>query len=269
MVAREDERLCRKKTEVRVSPVIGESGSSSDRLVREIEHDRKIALRADEIWNWDSPAGRRRADRRADFFVAHATLGPGRRALEVGCGTGLFLERVARSGAEVHGMDLSADLLAKARLRVGGLPNVHLYRGDAHRMPFPEGRFDAVYGSSVLHHLDLAASLAEAHRVLRRGGGIVFTEPNLFNPQVAFMFLVGPRRYFGLSPDEMAFSRVRATRALASAGYVDIVVQPFDFLHPAVPAGWIPAATRLGRWLEVAPVLREIAGSLLIHARKE
>jgi SAM-dependent methyltransferase len=243
-------------------------GASADRLAREAAHDRRIAGRAEEIWNWNSPAGRKRADRRAGFFVEHAALGPGRRALEIGCGTGLFLERVARSGAEIHGMDLSAELLAKARARVGGLANVSLHRGDAHRMPHPDGCLDAVYGSSVLHHLDLAPVLREVHRVLRPGGRIVFTEPNLLNPQIAFMFLVGPRSFFGLSPDEMAFSRAFAERTLVSLGYVDVAVRPFDFLHPAVPSRWVSAVARLGEILEAVPILRGIAGSLLIRGRK-
>jgi SAM-dependent methyltransferase len=241
---------------------------AAERLAREVEHDRRIAARAEEVWNWDSPAGRRRADRRAACFVEHARLGPGVRAVELGCGTGLFLERVARSGATIAGIELSPTLLQKARGRVGGLPNVSLERGDAHRLPHADGSIDAVYGSSILHHLDLGAALREAHRVLRPGGRIAFTEPNILNPQVAFMFLVGPRAFFGLSPDEMAFSRSRALRTLQDIGYVDVVVRPFDFLHPATPARWLDIVARLGERLEAAPGLRSIAGSLLIHARK-
>jgi SAM-dependent methyltransferase len=242
--------------------------NASGRLARELEHDRKIAERAEEIWNWDSPAGRRRADRRAAFFVEHARLGPGVRAVELGCGTGLFLERVARSGATIIGVELSPTLLHKARARIQALPNVALERGDAHRLAHADGSIDAVYGSSILHHLDLRASLAEAHRVLKSGGRIAFTEPNIRNPQVAFMFLIGPRTFFGLSPDEMAFSRSRALRTLEEIGYVDAVVRPFDFLHPATPAGWLDPVARLGERLESAPGVRSIAGSLLIHARK-
>ncbi len=242
--------------------------SHADRLAREIEHDQKIASRADEIWDWDSPAGRVRADRRAGFFVEHAGLAPGRRAIELGCGTGLFLERVARSGAGIVGVELSETLLAKAKARVAPLANVTLERGDAHRLPHADASVDAVYGSSILHHLDLTRSLAETHRVLRPGGRITFTEPNILNPQVAFLFLLAPRARFGLSPDEMAFSRGRAMKALRGLGYCDIVVKPFDFLHPATPPGWITAVSRLGERFEATPGLSRIAGSLLIHARK-
>ncbi len=243
--------------------------SSDDRLQREIEHGRKIAANAEEVWFWESPAGRRRADRRAELFVAHGALAAGKRALELGCGTGVFLERVARSGATLHGIDLSEELLAKARERVAALPNVVLDRGNAEALPYPDGHFDAVYGSSVLHHLDLDAALAAAHRVLRPGGRVVFAEPNILNPQVTLMFRFGPlKERFGVSPDEMAFSRFRARRALERAGFADVAVEPFDFLHPSIPAGWVERGLAASRALERIPLVREIAGSMLMRARR-
>ena len=243
--------------------------TAAGRLAREIEHHRQIADQAEAIWSWDSPSGRRRADRRAALFVERGALGLGRRALELGCGTGVFLERVARGGALLFGLDLSQDLLARARARVGALPNVRLTCGNAEQMPYPDGCFDAVYGSSVLHHLDLERALRDVFRVLRPGGLMVFTEPNILNPQVAAMFHLGlTKRYFGVSPDEMAFSRFRAARASRETGFRGVVVRPFDFLHPAVPAAWIDGVARIGQGLERVPVLREIAGSLLVTARK-
>jgi SAM-dependent methyltransferase len=239
---------------------------SSERLERERAHDRKIADRAEEIWNWESPAGRRRAERRARLLAQHAGLGPGRLALELGCGTGVFLEKIALSQARIHGMDLSPDLLAKARAR--RIAGARLLIGDAHRMPYADASLDAVYGSSILHHLDLEAALAECLRVLKPGGRIAFAEPNLWNPQIAFVYLVGPRQAFGLSPDEMAFTRARARRALTKLGFVEVAISPVDFLHPAVPQGLLDVVARLGRLLESVPLVKEIAGSLLIRARK-
>jgi len=244
-------------------------GGGADRIAREIEHHRRIAARAEVIWNWDSPAGRHRADRRARLFVERGGLGPGVRALELGCGTGVFLERVARCGASITGIDLSVDLLAKARDRMSGAPNVALVRGNAEQMPFPDGRFAAVYGSSILHHLDLERALAESLRLLEPGGRIVFAEPNILNPQVLVMFHVeAVKDRYGVSPDEMAFSRFRARSALVHAGYTDVRVDPFDFVHPAVPARWIETVASVGRGLEATPLLREIAGSMLISARR-
>lgn len=239
------------------------------RLAREIEHHRRIADRAEIIWNWDNPSGRRRADRRAELFVARGDLRPGRRALELGCGTGIFLEKVARSGASIHGLDLSEDLLAKARTRLAGFANVTLDQGNAEQMPYEPESFDAVYGSSVLHHLDLDAALAEVHRVLRPGGRLIFAEPNILNPQVAVMFRLGlTKEYFGVSPDEMAFSRFRARAALDRAGFREVRVTPFDFLHPATPASWLDFVAKLGQWAEALPGVREIAGSLIVEAKR-
>jgi SAM-dependent methyltransferase len=245
------------------------SEQAASRLAREIEFHRSIADRAEQIWNWDSPAGRERARRRARLYVEHARLGPGRLALEVGCGTGLFLDQVARSGATVRALDLSTHLLARARSRVAARANVALQCGNAEQMPYADGTFDAVYGSSVLHHLDLDRALAEAFRVLRRGGRAVFTEPNILNPQCAVMFKVdATKRFFGVSPDEMAFTRFRAVRALRAAGFGEASATPFDFLHPSTPGPLVAALARAGELAERVPVLREIAGSLLIRAVK-
>lgn len=243
--------------------------SRPGRLEREIEFHRQIADRAEIVWNWDSPSGRRRAARRSEIFAREGGLAPGQRALEVGCGTGVFLEAAATTGADIVALDLSADLLAQARARVAAAGTVRLSLGNAEQMPFRDSSFDAVYGSSILHHLNIDAALAEVHRVLRPGGRIVFAEPNILNPQVAIMFYLGlTKKYFGVSPDEMAFSRFRAARALRSAGFTEVAVEPFDFLHPATPARAVDAVARVGRALEAIPLVREVAGSMVITARK-
>ena len=243
--------------------------SDRNRLAREIEFHRDIAERAELIWNWDSPSGRRRAARRAALLAEAADVRPGRKALELGCGTGIFLEKLSASGAAVTGIDLSADLIARCAARMRGAAHVRLVRGNAMQMPFPDASFDAVYGSSILHHLDLEAALAEVARVLRPGGRAAFAEPNILNPQVAVMFHLGlTKKYFGVSPDEMAFSRFRAAAAARKAGLAEIRIRPFDFLHPATPAALIGPVEAAGRAVERVPLVREIAGSMLITASR-
>lgn len=242
--------------------------ATAGRLAREREHHRSIAGSAELIWQWDSPTGLRRARRRGAFFVEHGGLRPGVRALEIGCGTGVFLALTAPSGASIEGIDLSIELLAQARARFPAGGNVRLSCGNVERLPYPDASFDVVYGSSILHHVNLGPALAEARRVLKPGGRIVFAEPNLMNPHIAFSFLVAPRRLFGLSDDEMAFTRFHARRVLEELRFTEIAVAPYDFLYPLVPRPLIEPMLRLGRLLERAPLVREIAGSLLIRARR-
>jgi SAM-dependent methyltransferase len=125
-----------------------------------------------------------------------------------------------------------------------------------------------IYGSSILHHLDLDAALAELFRILRPGGHIVFAEPNLLNPQNALTFYMLPRRWAGLSPNEMAFTRFKVRRILERVGFVDVSSEPYDFLYPIVPAPIVGLVDWMSRLLERVPLLREIAGSQIIRARR-
>ncbi|HXG03913.1 MAG TPA: class I SAM-dependent methyltransferase [Candidatus Binatia bacterium] len=106
---------------------------------------------------------------------AVATRWPGGRLLEVGCGLGTDLVRLARRGLRVTGIDLAPAVAALARrhLEAYGLPGRVLV-GDAEALSFPAGAFDVVYSSGVLQHLpDIGRAVAEIHRVLRPRGGCV------------------------------------------------------------------------------------------------
>ena len=72
----------------------------------------------------------------------------------------------------------------------------------------------------------------------------------------------------GDTEDETAFFRWKLRRQIESAGFKSVEVRPFDFLHPLVPAALVAQTDRLGRLMERIPMLREIAGSLLITASR-
>ncbi len=237
---------------------------SSGRAERERRHGRRLAAdETERIWGWGTPAGRLRAERRGELIATGAGLAPGLRALEIGCGTGLFTAMFARSGAEILAVDLSDELLEKARAR--SLPPTVTFRNEPFEDCAAEGPFDAVIGSSVLHHLDLDAALGKIHSLLRPGGVLSFAEPNLLNPQVFTERALRPLFPY-ISPDETAFRAGPLRRDLARAGFGEIRVTPFDWLHPATPPAWIGAVRRLGDALEATPLLRAFAGSLRIRA---
>jgi len=140
---------------------------------------------------------------------------------------------------------------------------------NAYQMTFGDGTFDTIVGSSVLHHLDIEAALREFFRVLKTGGSMFFTEPNMLNPQIAVQKNIPfIKKRLGDSPDETAFFRWPLERKLKQHGFTDIRIVPFDFLHPQTPVALIPLVEKTAQVLEKIPGIREIAGSLFIRALK-
>jgi len=237
---------------------------------REIEHGQLLARGDPErTWGWKTAAGQVRARRRAEVISRSAGLGPGVLALEVGCGTGMFTEWFARTGARLVAVDISAELLQQAHTR--NLPPSQVrFLEKRFEDCDVDGPFDAVIGSAVLHHLEIEEALDRIYRLLKPGGVMSFAEPNLLNPQVfierKFTFLRPWLSY--VSPDETAFVRWKLHALLEKAGFVDIAITPFDWLHPATPAFLIGPISGAGRVLEKTPLLREFAGSVHIRCRR-
>lgn len=175
----------------------------------------------------------------------------------------------AATGAEIVAVDISEELLAIARQKSLPPNQVQFVCGRFEGLEL-DAQFDVVIGSSVLHHLDVPAALVSIRRLLKPGGIMSFAEPNMLNPQVwleRHPFLL--KRWFQyVSPDETAFVRWSLARSLEGAGFVDPIVTPFDWLHPASPAPLIPLIQSAGRALEHLPGVREFAGSLLIRCRR-
>ena len=188
--------------------------------------------------------------------------------LELGCGTGHFTRELARSGADIVAVDVSPELLAMAREGYPA-PNVRYEVQNASALTYPNAVFDSVVGSSVLHHLEINEALREIYRVLRVGGTIYFTEPNMLNPQIAIQKNVPwVKRKLGDSPDETAFFRWPLRRLLRETGFRDIRIDPFDFLHPKTPLPLVNGLNAIGRFLENVAVVSAFAGSLYVRAIK-
>jgi 2-polyprenyl-3-methyl-5-hydroxy-6-metoxy-1,4-benzoquinol methylase len=236
---------------------------------REIRHGQWLAAHETEtVWGWGTPAGVLRASRRAALIAEGAQLRAGVSALEIGCGTGLFTEAFAATGARIVAVDISPELLAIAKTRGLSADQVTFVA-----KPFEDcavdGPFDAIVGSSVLHHLDVDLALKRIRELLNPGGVLSFAEPNYLNPQV---FLERKLRFLPFfaytSADEIAFVRWSLARRLRSAGFTDISITPFDWLHPSTPKSCIKLVQGVGRMIEKLPLLREFSGSVYIRARR-
>jgi demethylmenaquinone methyltransferase/2-methoxy-6-polyprenyl-1,4-benzoquinol methylase len=115
-------------------------------------------------------------------LVERVRADPGDRVLDVATGTGLVAEElVRRHGCSVVGLDQSEEMLAGARAKLAGRPDlaarVELVRGEAEELPFADREFEALTFTYLLRYVDdPLATLRELARVVRPGGTIAALE---------------------------------------------------------------------------------------------
>jgi ubiquinone/menaquinone biosynthesis C-methylase UbiE len=114
-----------------------------------------------------------------ELVLHHIAYSEGFRILDCGCGTGIFLEKVAGGVQVAVGVDLSPMMLERAKLRLGQMPNVHLVCADIDFLPFSEGIFRHVFMFTVLAsaHTYWGDTIKEALRVLETHGIISLSVP--------------------------------------------------------------------------------------------
>ncbi len=141
--------------------------------------------RASEDANYYVAFGRREQDDEEFFATADSLVKglaadfrrlPGRdAALEIGCGPGRLLRPLSRYFSEIHGVDVSDEMIRLARERLRDAPNAHAHHSSGADLAlFPGGKFDFVYSYAVFQHIPsrevVFNYLREAWRVLKPGG---------------------------------------------------------------------------------------------------
>ncbi len=125
-----------------------------------------------------------RAEERATQALLSADL-EGLSVLDAGCGSGRYLLHALRRGAEhVTGVDLSIEMLARARAELGAYRHggqVQLVQGNLLKLPVPNASADLAICGLTVGHLDrLQPALAELRRVTRPGGTILCSDVHPF-----------------------------------------------------------------------------------------
>ena len=104
----------------------------------------------------------------------------GLKVLDFGCGNGWLSVLLAKSGADVLGIDISGELIKKARKlaeKDGVSENAKFMEVPGENLDLPGSSFDLILGSAVLHHTDLNPAIRNIFKVLKPGGRAVFIEP--------------------------------------------------------------------------------------------
>lgn len=153
----------------------------------------------------------------------------GRTIVDVGCGNGGLVRRLAREGAQVTGVECGQAALDAARQETPVGAERYLY-GTGQELPLPDHCADAIIYANALHHVpvaDMARALGEAARVLKPGGYLYVQEPLANGPYFELMRPV----------DDETEIRAAAQEHLARAGDAGLtprttvdyrIVQKFD-----------------------------------------
>lgn len=223
------------------------------------------AANADQVAYWNGRAGERWASQQAvqdtifipvtELLIGQARPKSGERVIDVGCGCGdtsiAFGNRVGPSG-HVLGVDISEQMLARAReVAPANLP-VEFALADATTYPFAEGAADLLVSRfGVMFFADPVRSFANLRKGLRRGGRLTFIcwrgpkeNPWLMVPlQAVYRHVprlppVGPE-----DPGPFAFaSSERVERILREAGFADIHIAPHDLSLDIAAGGGFESA---------------------------
>lgn len=178
------------------------------------------------VWRAVGPGERpERFEQRCAFLLTHVNAG--KRVLDLGCGDGSFAAALTDAGALVTAADVSAEALRRTSERAPEVSAVKLREGAD--LPFAEDEFDVVWAGETLEHAaDVVGLLAEVRRVLRWGGVLLVTTPNLARAAVVLEALRGRPLEERLDPraDHLRFFTARTLRTvLQAAGFADVTVR--------------------------------------------
>lgn len=167
----------------------------------------------------------------------------GQKLLEIGCGTGVFLEALWQMGFDVSGLDPSPTMLARARERLKNRADLHLAHGE--HLPFEDKEFDfAVLWNALEFCEDPEALLREAARVAAKGILVGF-----LNRHSLYFALKGTSRGGGALARARWFSPHRLRRLIRAA--TGTAPRAARSILPGPPSTW----TEAHPWKEINGLL--------------
>jgi ubiquinone/menaquinone biosynthesis C-methylase UbiE len=197
--------------------------------------------------------------------------GRGGEVLEVGCGTGLILDRVRGFAASATGADISAGMLARARDR-----GLSVVQASATALPYADDSFDVVYSFKVLAHVaDIRTALAEMARVTRPGGHVLAEFYNPWSLRYLVKRLKRPSAVSETTTDDEVYTRYDSLDRIKSYLPPSLVYRTVRGVRVITPVSHVHRVPGLGglvrraeKTLADAPGARNLGGFLIAIAQK-
>lgn len=218
--------------------------------------------------HYDHPRGRSYHTRISSHVME--ALPPGGALLDIGCGTGLFVEKYLRHGGTAVGIDLSRNMIERARARCG-CSDFTLGTGES--IPFSDNTFDAISSLLVFSYVrDPQAMLKEAYRVLRPGGAISICTlgKKLLTSGIPVIYRVSEKiriphvvmKDFG----EYYYDEGEMYQLFSGAGFCDVKVNWCSFAHIDMVDPLFNLAQRMEPFIERR--VPQLAYNICVDARK-
>ncbi|HQC13025.1 MAG: methyltransferase domain-containing protein [Methanoregulaceae archaeon] len=197
-------------------------------------------------------------------------LPKGKHLLDLGCGTGLFIQHYGKYGGAATGLDLSPGMIHKARsrCRMG-----RFAVGNAEILPFRDESFDALSSLLAFSYLKEPESMIkEAYRVLKPGGviAVVTLGKNLLTSGLPALYAMGEAmniRHVGMGDfGERYYSESEMNDLFFKAGFTDILIRRCSFAHINLIDPLYGIARKIEPFVEER--LPYLAYNLLASARK-
>jgi SAM-dependent methyltransferase len=200
--------------------------------------------------------------KRTRFVTEHCPRGEG---LDVGCGTGALVQRLAQAGYTMSGVDPSEGMLAVLRTRAPEIPAIRAAGTD---LPFGDDSFDLVLTVAVLHHIadadDVRRTLGEMVRVVRRSGRVLVWDHNPRNPYWGRLMARVPQD----TGEERLISEHEVVGGLRAAGGRILQSTQLGMVSDFTPAGALRVAAAIERAVEGTPLIRRFAAHNVVLATK-
>tara|TARA_B100000965_G_scaffold402649_1_gene429029 strand:+ start:2696 stop:3436 length:741 start_codon:yes stop_codon:yes gene_type:complete len=156
-----------------------------------------------------------------DFFLFLKEKCNNKIVLDYGCGIGSSAEKVLLFNPKrLNGIDISNVSIEKAKRNISDKRGICTLEVDnCEKTRFDNDEFDIIYGTGVLHHLELEKCLKEIFRILKKDGEIIFVEPMGTNPLINLYRYLTPK---SRSKDEHPFKREDLDLIKKNFGEVEI-----------------------------------------------